>query len=130
MIYPLMFEYSSQIQVYTFYRTNFGILSFPSICEADQDDNTEAAGGGPRSGGGSAKWETVVPEVKVGRFGGMSFTAPPYKVSLGPLIPPFYAVRCYFIKNDETRKSDGADAIKIFNALVHNKKCETLVESL
>ena len=81
-----------------------GNLSFPSICEADQDDNTEAAGGGPRSGG-AAKWETVVPEVKVGRFGGMSFTAPPYKVSLGPLIPPFYAVRFHFIKNDETRKS-------------------------
>ena len=47
--------------------------SSPRICEADQEDNSDVATG-------SSAWEQIVPEVKVGRFGGMSFVAPPYKV--------------------------------------------------
>jgi hypothetical protein len=48
-----------------------------SICESDREGAPEdpPAGGNGRPG----IWETNVTDVKTGRFGGLSFTAPPFK---------------------------------------------------
>lgn len=73
------------------------------ICEADQDDNSDAAGSSSAAPSPNAAWETVVAEVKVGRFGGMSFTAPPYK---DPNITVPVFCHLYFERPSDQKVSD------------------------